>query len=320
MERTVAVIKPGAVRRNKIGSILAQIGNLFAIADMKMVHLTRLQAEVFYEEHRGKDFFEAVIEHAISGPCVALLLKANGAIQKWRDLMGPADRTKQGPAHYRYWYGLAQGVDNALHGSDSPQAVEIEAAILGLGQAPSAPFVPVPWGEPGGGSFEEKLLPSDHPNAEGFVAQVTQKNPHDQIRFCRVHPDAVLPSMAHEGDSGYDISVVEGGFSKPGKVLKLDTGWRISPPRGFEVQVRTRSGMGAKGLVVSNSPGTIDSGYVGRLYILLANIGDREVDIKPGDRVAQLVPRRLDPVTIAEVSEMETTTSRGEKGYGSSGR
>jgi len=104
-----------------------------------------------------------------------------------------------------------------------------------------------------------------------------------------------------------------------GKRLAIPTGLSFEIPAGFEIQVRPRSGLSLKtGLMVVNSPGTIDSDYRGELMILLGNLGHKEEVIKHGDRIAQLV---LAPVVQAKYvsSDELTTTQRGAGGFGSTG-
>lgn len=306
LERTVAVIKPGAVKRGDLLNILGSVFPEFKVVDMRLLQLNRFQAEVFYGEHRGKDFFEDVVSHAISGPCVGLLLEAEDAIQKWRNLIGPADRTKQSFGNLRHWFSEGNGADNAVHGSDSSVAASVEAAILGLDDT-----------ENGFGALPDEEVPADVTREEEIVPLA---------KFVRLDPEAVLPKRAHEEEPGYedvgfDLTSVEEVFlAARGSVKKVRTGWRVQPPRGYELQVRTRSGLGSKGIVVANSPGTIDPNFSGELFVLLANIGNSEHTVKKGDRIAQLVFRRLDPGACVEVEELNESTSRGQAGYGSSGR
>lgn len=304
MERTVAVIKPGAVSRKDTLNILSTIYGEFDVVDCRMLTMSRLEAEVFYSEHRGKDFFQPLIDHAVSGPCVALLLEGENAVKRWRNLMGPSDPSKLGFAHVRHWFGnqAENSVDNAVHGSDSVESAEIEASILGLGQVGAVPIDPL--------EIEDTLEPETVP----------------QARFLRLDPAAVLPRRAHAEAPGYEdvgfdlTSTCDAFLPARGSVVKVPTGWRVQPPAGYELQVRTRSGLGSKGVVVANSPGTIDPNFSGELFVLLANIGKGDYQVKKGDRIAQLVPRKLDPCDCVEVDQLDSATSRGQAGYGSSGR
>lgn len=129
-----------------------------------------------------------------------------------------------------------------------------------------------------------------------------------------------LPAYATEGAAAMDICSAEDltlEYMSP-KIVK--TGFAISIPKGYEVQVRPRSGLAAKyGIMVVNSPGTIDSDYRGEICIIMMNTSENLFEIKRGDRVAQLV---LSPVSQAVVKEVEMLdeTTRGANGFGSTGR
>jgi dUTP pyrophosphatase len=103
----------------------------------------------------------------------------------------------------------------------------------------------------------------------------------------------------------------------PEQKAVVPTGLAMSLPPGFEAQVRSRSGLSVKGLVVGNSPGTIDSGYRGEVCVILHNHGDM-VTIHPGDRIAQMVIARVCTPSIHQVEELEDT-ERGAGGLGSTG-
>lgn len=145
------------------------------------------------------------------------------------------------------------------------------------------------------------------------------------LMFEKLHPDVTLPSYANPTDSGLDICYYSHTdrdrriwlFSD--QTIDFTTGLRVAIPSGFEIQVRGRSSLGMKGVGVTQGIGTIDEGYRGEIKIILTNNGGEAVNIKHGDKIAQLV---LAPVTRAEVIECEVskTTTRGEKGFGSSGR
>lgn len=176
-----------------------------------------------------------------------------------------------------------------------------------------------------------------------------------QVKFKRLHPDAVLPKYAKPGDAGMDLCAVEDVVLMPNVPTLVKTGWAIEIPPGYEGQVRSRSGLALKhGVRVVNSPGTLDSSYRGEIGVILEWGGRannaieirhvsgstrRVIDIGPGelvelqareifeevyrvrkgDRIAQLVIARFataDPVEAEELSE----TERGEQGFGSSGR
>lgn len=134
-----------------------------------------------------------------------------------------------------------------------------------------------------------------------------------------------LPSYETTGAAGADVraslGVGEKLLLKPGERVLVPTGLSMEIPYGYEVQVRPRSGLSFKtGLMVLNSPGTIDSDYRGEVKIILGNLGTKEEIISHGDRVAQLV---LAPVTQAHYvvsSDELSETARGAGGFGSTGK
>lgn len=140
-----------------------------------------------------------------------------------------------------------------------------------------------------------------------------------EIRMRRLLPNAILPKYAQPGDSGLDLHAVERASLPVGKRCVAKTGIVIEIPSGLEAQVRSRSGLAKDhGVVVFNSPGTIDSGYRGEILVLLANFGDHDFEVLPGMRIAQLVFCKVEQVTIFEASEIEPS-ARGVKGLGSTG-
>ena len=141
-----------------------------------------------------------------------------------------------------------------------------------------------------------------------------------KLSFKRIHPDAVLPSYAHPGDAGMDVRSVEDLVIPAGGRVLVHPGLVAVLPEGYELQVRSRSGLALKsGVAVLNSPGTVDAGYRGEIGVILANFGDGGFVVKKGDRVAQLVAA---PVTVAEIFETDSVdaTDRGAGGFGSTGR
>ncbi len=143
-----------------------------------------------------------------------------------------------------------------------------------------------------------------------------------QVRMMRIndnpHP---LPSYSKPGDAGVDIRAhLKAPLTiKPGEHELVPTGWKMAVPFGWEAQVRTRSGMAHKdGLVVKNSPGTIDSGYRGEVMVMLWNTGAIERIVSPGDRIAQLVIAQVPQTHFVEANALEETV-RGEGGFGSTG-
>jgi dUTP pyrophosphatase len=130
-----------------------------------------------------------------------------------------------------------------------------------------------------------------------------------------------LPRYQTEGAAGMDLhaAVAAPVVLAPLGRAKIATGLALALPRGFEAQVRPRSGLAAKhGVTVLNSPGTIDSDYRGEIAVLLVNLGSEAVTIAPGDRIAQIVVARHAVAELRLVASLDATT-RGAGGYGSTG-
>jgi nucleoside-diphosphate kinase len=116
---TFSIIKPDAVRTGKTGPILAMINEGgFEITAMRMVRMTLQQAEAFYSVHRGKPFFEGLIEFMTSGPVVVMILKHENAVDQFRKLIGATDPAKAEPGTIRRTFAVSVQM-NAVHGSDS---------------------------------------------------------------------------------------------------------------------------------------------------------------------------------------------------------
>lgn len=133
-----------------------------------------------------------------------------------------------------------------------------------------------------------------------------------------------LPKYATIGSSGIDIraNIGEPIILKPFERRLIPTGIYVDLPEGYEIQVRSRSGLAYKqGLFVLNSPGTIDDDYTGEIGVILCNLSGEEQTINPGDRVAQLVLCKLeDKVEWDEREELGKVTERGAGGYGHTGK
>jgi nucleoside-diphosphate kinase len=124
---TFAIIKPDAVRTGKTGPILAMINEGgFEIEAMRMVCLNKPQAESFYDVHKGKLFFEDLIDFMTSGPVVVMILKHENAVAEFRKLIGATDPGKAEPGTIRKTFAVSVQM-NAVHGSDSVKNAEIEA-------------------------------------------------------------------------------------------------------------------------------------------------------------------------------------------------
>jgi dUTP pyrophosphatase len=142
-----------------------------------------------------------------------------------------------------------------------------------------------------------------------------------KIRLKKLSPEAMLPTYAHgpDEDAGMDLRALEPVRLAPGVPRAVPTGIAIELPSGYEAQVRPRSGLALKhAITLPNSPATIDPGYRGEIRVILLNLGEHDYAIEKGDRIAQLVIARYEPV---EWEEGELGDSlRGGGGFGSSGR
>ncbi|AAC06559.1 dUTP diphosphatase [Aquifex aeolicus] len=133
--------------------------------------------------------------------------------------------------------------------------------------------------------------------------------------------DLPLPSYATPHSSGLDLrAAIEKPLKiKPFERVLIPTGLILEIPEGYEGQVRPRSGLAwKKGLTVLNAPGTIDADYRGEVKVILVNLGNEEVVIERGERIAQLVIAPVQRVEVVEVEEV-SQTQRGEGGFGSTG-
>ncbi len=130
VERTLSIIKPDAVAKNVIGQIYARFEKAgLKIVAAKMVRLSRSDAEGFYAVHKGRPFFNDLVEFMISGPVMVQVLEGDGAIQKNRDIMGATDPKKAAAGTIRA--DFAQSIDaNAVHGSDAPETAAVEIAYF----------------------------------------------------------------------------------------------------------------------------------------------------------------------------------------------
>ena len=132
-ERTLAIIKPDAFERGLSGRILQRIEAAgFQIRALRRVHLSQAQAEGFYAVHRERPFFASLTAFMSSGPAVVIVLEAEGAIKKWRTLMGATDPAKADAGTLRK--DFAQSIErNATHGSDAPETATYEIGYFFAG-------------------------------------------------------------------------------------------------------------------------------------------------------------------------------------------
>ena len=133
--------------------------------------------------------------------------------------------------------------------------------------------------------------------------------------------DIAIPVYKHSGDSGMDLcNAVEDTILKSLERKLIPSGIKVAVPHGYELQIRSRSGLALKnGIMVLNSPGTIDSGYRGEVGVILFNSSSEDFIIKKGDRIAQAVLQKIEFIEWEESSELKDS-SRKEGGFGSTGK
>lgn len=142
-----------------------------------------------------------------------------------------------------------------------------------------------------------------------------------KVEVKRDNPEMLLPVYANPGDAGMDVRA---NIKEPITLRSLEraiipTGLKMAVPEGYEMQVRPRSGLAAKhGISVCNSPGTIDPNFRNTVGVILINLSNDPFTINPGDRIAQIVLNKFEPIEWVEVEELNET-ERGLNGFGSSG-
>jgi dUTP pyrophosphatase len=141
-----------------------------------------------------------------------------------------------------------------------------------------------------------------------------------QIQVLRLDPGLPVPAYAHPGDAGADLVTAVDVTLAPGERALVPTGIALALPDGYVGLVHPRSGLAARhGLSIVNSPGTIDAGYRGEIKVLLINLDQHEpIELRRGDRVAQLVVQRVEHAVFREVDEL-ADSERSIGGYGSTG-
>ena len=130
MANTLGIIKPDAVKRNLVGKIVTKIEfSGLILRGMKVVKLTKEEAQRFYAVHESKPFYNSLVEFMTSGPVVVMVLGGHGAIERWRDLMGATDPAKAKYNTIRREFGTSVE-KNVVHGSDSPETAKAEVAFF----------------------------------------------------------------------------------------------------------------------------------------------------------------------------------------------
>ena len=143
-----------------------------------------------------------------------------------------------------------------------------------------------------------------------------------KIKVARVHPDAKMPTKGSEFAAGWDLYSLEDTEVPFRKSVKLRTGIHVEIPEGFQGQVRARSSLGSKGLILPHSIGTIDADYRGELFVLMTWIGEGDSYlVHSGERIAQIVITPVPKVSLEEVNIQDLgKTVRGDGGFGSTGK
>lgn len=142
------------------------------------------------------------------------------------------------------------------------------------------------------------------------------------VKIAKTEPNARMPTKGSAYAAGWDLYCLEETVVSFRSSVKIRTGLRVAIPEGYEGQVRARSSLGSKGLILPHSIGTIDADYRGELFVLMTWIGNGDsYKVKSGERIAQLV---IAPIPNVQFSEVEVDklgdTERGEGGFGSTGR
>ena len=134
MERTLILVKPDGVRRGLVGEVISRIESKgYQITNLKLMNPTRALLEEHYAEHKGKPFFDPLVEFMLSGPIVAMVAEGQRVIEGFRSLAGVTDPTVAAPGTIRGDLARDQGtkvVQNLVHGSDSPESADREIAIF----------------------------------------------------------------------------------------------------------------------------------------------------------------------------------------------
>jgi len=148
---------------------------------------------------------------------------------------------------------------------------------------------------------------------------MTTNLPTLKVKYLENYPSG-HPKLEHalNGDAGMDIRADENYSFNSGEIVIVKTGLKFDIPVGYELQVRPRSGLSTKDWIVANSPGTIDSGYKGEIGVIMKNTSLLLRSIYKGDRIAQLVFKKLPEFVLEEVDNVGES-ERGESGFGSTG-
>ncbi|CAB1241924.1 dUTP diphosphatase [Clostridium sp. MT-14] len=140
-----------------------------------------------------------------------------------------------------------------------------------------------------------------------------------KLMIKKINPEAKIPFYAHSGDAGLDLFSVQKILIRPMERKLVSTGIKIQLPANTEAQVRPRSGLALKyGITLLNSPGTVDEGYRGEIKVLMINLGEEPFLVEKGMKIAQMVVKPVEQVSVEEVDRL-SDTDRGQEGFGSTG-
>ena len=140
-----------------------------------------------------------------------------------------------------------------------------------------------------------------------------------RVKVKKLSADARIPKVEHDGDAGFDLYSNENTILKPMERKLIGTGISMAFEKGFEAQVRPKSGLAMKhGITMLNTPGTIDSGYRGEVKVIVINLGDEDYKVEKGKKICQVVFNKIEEPEIVEAEELEKS-SRGQGGFGSTG-
>lgn len=175
--------------------------------------------------------------------------------------------------------------------------------------------------EPNGPNYNS-IMETFGLDLEELESDMNSYTPKIDLPFSKSNPDAVDPNYAYETDSGFDLYSTEEMWVFPSDRILVPTGIHVDIPDGYEIQVRSKSGLALKqGLMVLNSPGTVDQGYTGEIQVIIFNTSKDRIKIEKGQKIAQAV---LCPVVsgkwinLVEKKEINSK-DRNEKGFGSTG-
>lgn len=140
------------------------------------------------------------------------------------------------------------------------------------------------------------------------------------VKLKKLSEHAVMPTYGYDGDACFDLAAIEDVMIKPGEIKVMRSGMAFQIPYGYEMQIRPRSGLSfKKGIMIPNSPATIDFQFTGEVKTALINLGKDSVLIKRGDRYAQATIKEVTQAKFEFVDELHKT-NRGSNGFGSTGK